>query len=236
MLSLVLPNQTRATRRMQAELGLKQPSVRPDPLALRSLSPTPVRRAGAPKAAVDAPEPPMSFGDHDDRRGDTLPYRTRQEQAAGPNGDAPKPWDRRAAARQDRDARPGDERLAARPHHDVAPRSSSRDSRYADKRPVAKPLYASGPQNTSGPRQNTPRPSQRSVGSKNGGAGKHPYAGPQSATGTPIAGSKPSERRSPAQAGRSAPSVSQPPTSKKSGRSSPSREARRLRRHPELAT
>jgi len=212
VLNLVLPNQTRATRRMQAELGIKQPFVKPDPLALRSLSPTPVRRASAARSAVDAPEPPMSFGDHDDRRGDTLPYRIRQEQAADPSRNAPKPWDRRAATRQDRDARPGDER------------------------PAVKPPYASGPQNTLGPRKNTPGPSQRSAVSKDGGSGKHTYARPQSAAGTPVADSKPSEHRTTAQAGRSARPVDQNPVRKKSGRSSPSREARRLRRHPELAT
>ena len=240
VLSLVLPNQTRAMRRIQSELGLKQPFVRPDPLALRSLSPTPERRSSAARSAVDAPEPrrsdrvstetPGGFGDHDDRRGDTLPYRTRQEQIGDPSRNAPKPWDRRAATRPGRDAGPGDERPAARPQYETGPRPGARDRRYDDKRPAAKPPYASGPQ------KNTSKPSYRDATSRDGGFDKPTDARPQSVTATPIAGKKPSKHRTTAQAGRTAQPAGQSLSRKKSGRSSPSREARRLRRHPELAT
>jgi superfamily II DNA/RNA helicase len=280
VLSLVLPNQTRAMRRIQSELGLKQPFVRPDPLALRSLSPTPVRRSSAARSAVDAPKPrrsdrvstetPGGFGDHDDRRGDTLPYRTRQEQIGDPSRNAPKPWDRRAATRPGLDAGPGDERpVAARPQHETGPRPGARDSRYDDKRPAPKPPYASGPRKNkskpsyasdprknkskpsyasdprknkskpsyaSDPRKNKSKPSYRDATSRDGGFDKLTDARPQSVTATPIAGKKPSKHRTTAQAGRTAQPAGRSLSRKKSGRGSPSREARRLRRHPELAT
>ena len=233
VLSLVLPEQTRTIRRMQYELGLKGPLIRPNPIALRLLSPTSVRNSTVARpaegAAVDTSQPLYPgrartatdgrFGDHDDRRGETLPYRTRQEQAADPSRNGPKHWGRRSDGK----------RPATRPQYQSGPRTEGRDSRLDHKRPSAKPTYASGP------RKSTSKPPRDVTVSAEAGDGKRPTATPQSPTGKPTTGSKPSERRTPVQVGRGGRPTGRSATKKSSGREGPSREARRLRRHPQSA-
>jgi superfamily II DNA/RNA helicase len=230
VLSLVFPDQTRSTRRMQYELGLKGPLVSPNYVALRLLSPTPVRNSTLAKpaedAAIDTSQPLYPdrarittdgrFGNHDDRRGETLPYRTRQEQAAGPSLNGPKPRDRRSDGK----------RPATRPQYHSGPRTGSRDSKLNGKRPAAKPLHSSGL------RKRGSKPSRDITASAEAGDGKRLIAKPQFSTGKPITGSKPLGRRTSAQVGRGGRPDGRSVTKKSSGRGGPSREARRLRRHP----
>lgn len=195
MLSLVLPDQARETRRMMRQVGIDEPFISPDAALLRQMSPAPTRKA------APSPKPTELVADD---RSELEPW---SEREGGRPNTSSQQHPVRARPQSNKDRRPSftgrhdsnNRDAASRPVFDPSKRFASAPS----KRP-----FQSGRPNTQSPRREgkpAEAPRDRAM------VAARPHSN-EDFRARPKSGPKPWESRKPNQVGRSSAPASRSPT------------------------